>query len=101
MKKSEIKEKAWHDAVLAAESKKISEWVDVLRESGCTNISITSLENFGSPTTIISDADDGDAYIMVTDHSAPGMDAAIAYLHLSRDVTQTISELYLLSQANK
>jgi hypothetical protein len=101
MKRSEIKEKAWHDAVYAAESKKISEWVDVLRESGCTDIRITSCENFGLPTTIISDANDGDAYIVVTDHSAPEMDTAIAYLYLSQDVTRTISELYLLSQTNK
>ena len=101
MKKSEIKEKARHDAVCAAESKKISEWVDVLRETGCTDIRITSCENFGLPTTIISDSDDGDAYVVVTDHSAPGMDTAIAYLYLSQDVTRTISEIYLLSQANK
>ena len=99
MKRSEIKEKAWHDAVFAAESKKISEWVNVLRENGCTDIRIISCENFGLPTTIISDADDGDAYIVITDTGATEMDKAIDYLYLSQDMSRTISELYL--SANK
>ena len=99
MKRSEIKEKAWNDAVISMESKKISEWVDTLREGCGSDIRIISCDNFGLPTTIISDTGCGDAYIVTVDHSASEIEKAVECSFLSEEVTKIISELYL--SANK
>lgn len=98
MKRSETTKEKWEDAVFAAESKEISEWVDSLREMGCNDIRIISRDNYGLCTTIISDSSCGDAYVITRNLVVDELSESVICFLFSDEVTKTISDIYISSE---
>ena len=102
MNKSDMTADEWKEAVWEAETKEIQNWVhELMHPNGCRDIRIMVPENCDVTTTIISDVECGDAYVITTNPTAATLEEAVQGRWYPDTVTKAISELYQSSKITK